>query len=74
MSRFTLKNFFKDLGFRVGAAGLGVGLIFSLIYIGNNDILGLGKLLDSEGGLLIGTVAMMEAFFLIAIIGYYLKT
>ena len=73
MSRFTLENFVKDLGFRIAGASLGVGLIFSLGYIGNNDILGLGNLLDSEGGLLIGTIVLMEVFFLVAIIFYYLK-
>jgi hypothetical protein len=73
MSRFTLENFVKDLGLRIGGAGLAVGLIFSLAYIGNKDILGLGSLLDSQGGLLIGAVILMEAFFLVAIITYYLK-
>jgi hypothetical protein len=73
MSRFTLENFVKDLGLRIGGAGFAVGLIFSLAYIGNKDILGLGSLLDSQGGLLIGAVILMEAFFLVAIITYYLK-
>jgi hypothetical protein len=73
MGRFTLENFVKDLGFRMAGAGLGVGLIFFLTYIRNSDILGLGNLLDSEGGLLIGTIVLMEAFLLVAIIGYYLK-
>lgn len=72
-SRFTLENFVKELGYRIGGAALAVGLIFSLAYIGNNDILGLGNLLDSQGGLLIGTIILMEVFFLAAIILYYLK-
>lgn len=65
------KKMLKDLGLRIGGAFGAVGLIFGLAYIGNNDILGLGSLLDSSGGLLLGTIIVMELFFFTAItVGY----
>lgn len=73
IEEFTFRNFLKDLGYRIGGAVLAVGLIFSLAYIGNKDILGLGRLLGGPGGLLVGTIVLMEAFFFIAIAVYYIR-
>ncbi len=66
------KKILKDLGLRIGGAAGAVGLIFGLAYIGNNDILGLGDLLDSSGGLLLGTMIVMEIFFFTAITAGYI--
>lgn len=57
------RKILKDLALRVGGAVLAVGFIFVLAYLGKNDVLGLGDLLGSSGGLLIVTIVVMEVFF-----------
>jgi len=64
MSRdFTVRNFLSDLGLRVAAAGVVVGIFVGLGYIKRMDIPGLSELLGTEAGffgtafLLIGLVA-----------------
>ncbi len=66
------RKMLKDLALRIGGAVLAVGLIFGLAYIGNQDILGLGSILGSKGGLLLGTIILMEIFFFTAISFGYL--
>lgn len=61
------RKMLKDLALRVGGAVLAVGFIFVLAYIGKNDILGLGELLGSSGGLMVATIVVMEIFFFTAI-------
>lgn len=55
-----LPNFLKDLGLRVLGTVLAVAFIVSLAYLG--DFFNI-EFLNSSGGLLIGTVLVMEAFF-----------
>jgi len=65
MSRdFTFRNFLSDLGLRVAAAGIVVGIFVGLGYAKRLDIPGLSGLLGTEVGffttafLLIGVVAV----------------
>lgn len=46
--RFTFQNFVKDLGMRIGAAAVVVGIFFGLGYIKRADLLGLSSLLNSQ--------------------------
>lgn len=60
----TLENFLRDLGLRIGAAVVVVGIFFGLGYINRTDFLGLSDLLGNQlvflGGafLLIGVAAL----------------
>lgn len=47
-SRFTFRNFLKDLGMRIAAAVVIVGIFFGLGYIKRTDFLGFSGLLDSQ--------------------------
>ena len=65
VKRPDIPDFLKDLGLRILGAVLAVGFLFSLAFIGDFfDI----KFLNSQGGLLIGTILVMEAFFFLVII------
>lgn len=50
----------EELGLRVLGAVLAIGLVFSLAFLGDYFKIGF---LNSGGGLLIGTILVMEAFF-----------
>jgi len=65
VKRHDISGFLKDLGLRVAGAVLAVGLVISLAFLG--DFLDIG-FLDSGGGLLIGTIVLMEALFFTAIL------
>jgi hypothetical protein len=60
----TLENFLKDLGLRIGAAVVVLGIFFGLGYLGRVDFLGLAGLLDTQLGffavafLLVGLVSV----------------
>ncbi len=44
----SLKNFLKDLGMRIGAAAVVVGIFFSLGYANRTDFFGLSSLLGNQ--------------------------
>lgn len=44
----TFVNFLKDLGMRVGAAAVVVGVFFGLGYVNRTDFLGLSSLLGNQ--------------------------
>lgn len=49
MSRdLSFKNFLKDLGMRLGAAAIVVGIFFGLGYINRTDLFGLSSLLGNQ--------------------------
>lgn len=60
----TFKNFLKDVGMRIGAAAVVVGIFFGLGYINRTDFLGLSSLLGNQSiffatyFLLVGTVSL----------------
>ena len=65
VKRPEIPDFLEDLGLRILGAVLAVGLMFSLVFIGDFfDI----RFLNSQGGLLIGTIVVMEAFFFSAVL------
>ncbi len=55
-----IPDFLEDLGLRVLGAALALGLLIGLASLG--DLFDIG-FLNSRGGLLIGTILVMEAFF-----------
>lgn len=44
----SLENFLKDLGARIGAAAVVVGIFFGLGYVNRTDFLGLSGLLGGQ--------------------------
>lgn len=63
----SFKNFLKDLGIRIGAAAVVVGIFFGLRYLSRTDFFGLSNLLGdrlvffSVALLLVGTVSLCWA-------------
>lgn len=55
-----IPDFLEDLGLRVLGAVLAVGFVVSLAFLG--DFFSI-EFLDSGGGLLLGTILVVEAFF-----------
>jgi hypothetical protein len=49
-NRFTFRNFLEDLGMRISAAIVVVGIFFGLGYIKRTDFLGFSSLLGSQLG------------------------
>lgn len=47
-NRFTFRNFLNDLGMRLGAAAVVVGIFLGLGYVRRTDFLGLSSVLDSQ--------------------------
>jgi hypothetical protein len=65
MSRdLTLSNFLKELGMRIGAAAVVLGIFFGLGYVNRTDLLGLSGFLGTQfvfftvAFLLIGMVSL----------------
>ncbi|WP_255151081.1 hypothetical protein [Halorarius halobius] len=60
----SLDAFLKDLGMRLGAGAVVVGIFFGLGYLNRTDVFGLSAVLGSEGAffavafLLVGLVAV----------------
>lgn len=60
----TFKNFLKELGMRLGAAAVVVGVFFGLGYLNRTDFLGLSSLLSNRSSfvavsfLLIGIISL----------------
>lgn len=48
MSEWTLQNFLKDVGMRLGAAGVVVGTFVGLGSLARTDLFGASALLDSR--------------------------
>lgn len=46
--RFTFRNMIKDLGMRIGAAAVALGVFFGLGYVKSTNFLGLSGILDSQ--------------------------
>lgn len=44
----SFNNFLKELGMRIGAAAIVVGLFFGLGYLNRTDLFGLSNLLDNQ--------------------------
>lgn len=44
----SLRNFLKDLGMRLGAAAIVVGIFLGLGYLNRTNLFGLSSLLDSQ--------------------------
>lgn len=44
----TLKSFLSDLGMRLGAAAVVVGIFFGLSYLNRTDLFGLSRLLGNQ--------------------------
>lgn len=61
---FTLRNFLKELGMRMGAAAVVVGVFFGLGYTIRTDFLGLSSLQGNQSGffaasfLLVGIISL----------------
>lgn len=47
-NRFTFQNFVKDLGMRIGAAAVVIGIFFGLGYVKRTDLLVLSSLLNGK--------------------------
>lgn len=56
----SFKSFLKDLGMRLGAAAVVVGIFFGLGYVNRTDLFGLSSLLGTQ------LAFFAVAFFLIA--------
>jgi hypothetical protein len=69
MTRFTFQNFLKDLGMRIGAAAVVLGVFFGLGYVKRKHFLGLSTFLDSRlgffaaGFIVIGVIAAAWIIF-----------
>ncbi|MFQ3275676.1 MAG: hypothetical protein ACI9LV_000363 [Candidatus Nanohaloarchaea archaeon] len=67
--RFTVENFLKDLGMRLGAAIAVIGLFFGLGYINRIDFLGLSPLLNTRakfftaGFILVGLISLIWVWY-----------
>jgi hypothetical protein len=65
----SFKNFLTDLGMRVGAAAVVLGIFFGLGYANQTDFLGVASLLGNQFGffavafLLVGVVSMVWIVF-----------
>ena len=59
---FTFNDFLKDLGMRISAASIVVGIFFGLGYFKRTDFLGLSSVLDST------TAYFTAAFALVALV------
>lgn len=46
--RFTVRNFVKDFGMRIGAAAIVLGIFFGLGYFKRTNLLGLASVLGSQ--------------------------
>lgn len=61
---FTFGSFLKELGMRIGAAAVVVGVFFGLGYLNQTDFLGLSSLLGNRSGffavsfLLVGIISL----------------
>jgi len=55
----TFSNFLKELGMRIIAAAIVVGIFFGLGYINQVDFLGLFSLLDSQYGFFAATFLLV---------------
>jgi len=70
---FALKNFLKDLGMRLGAAAVVVGIFFGLGYLNRINFFGFSTLLDSQSiffGTAFGLIGLASLTWII--IQYYL--
>lgn len=58
VSELTFRNFLKDLGMRIGAAAIVVGIFIGVGYIKRTNLFGLSSLLESQ-------LAFLAAVFLV---------
>lgn len=63
-------NLFRELGLRIGGSLLGLSLVGGLGFYGHTDLPG-SSIFDSTGGILIGTIVLMEVLFIGAISYFY---
>lgn len=68
----NLPNWVKELSIRICGSALGVGLIALIALYGNSGLPG-SSMFDSKGGIIIGTIVLMEFLFFGAIALIYLK-
>ena len=57
--RFTFRNFLKDLGMRIGAAVIVIGIFFGLGWINQKNFLGLSSILGNQFGFFLTGFALI---------------
>lgn len=62
----SLRHHLKELGYRIAASTIGIGMVVVVIFAG--DILNL-EFLQSKGGIVLTTIILGEALFFTVLIG-----
>lgn len=67
----NLPEWVEELSIRIGGSLIGIGFIFLIGLYGHSGLPG-SSLFDSKGGIIIGTIALMEVFFFGSIVLIYM--